>query len=186
MRTRFLICVTTILLAGTASAQDQVCNPVCATQPLECCNQPHGGDLLYECAKMPPAFVISDGAEDDLTSVKGVTASFSVAGLTVSNLKIGNATFAPFTIGDSNTNVRFTTSMGGQCVGVSNFKGFVKPGPFVVQGRALMLLMSNPFFCREPTRDIICFQVTGQVRAPFPPNLACTPDRVEYACGLVS
>ena len=69
---------------------------------------------------------------------------------------------------------------------MSNFKGFVKPGPFVVQGRALMLLMSNPFFCREPTRDIICFQVTGQVRAPFPPNLACTPDRVEYACGLVS
>jgi hypothetical protein len=53
MRTRCLICVTTILLAGTAWAQDQVCNPVCATQPLECCNQPLGGDLLYECAKMP-------------------------------------------------------------------------------------------------------------------------------------
>ena len=186
MRTRFLICVTTILLAGTASAQDQVCNPVCATQPLECCNQPHGGDLLYECAKMPPAFVISDGAEDDLTSVKGVTASFSVAGLTVNNLKIGNAVFAPFTIGVSHNNVRFTTSMGGQCVGVSNFKGFVNPGAFVVEGRALMLLKSNPFFCREPARDIICFQVTGQVRAPFPTNLACTPDRVEYACGLVS
>ena len=187
MGMRLLLCVTTILLAGTAWAQ-QMCNPVCATQPPECCNQPQGGDLLYECSVQtaPPDFVISDGVEDDLTSVKGVTASFSVAGLTVSNLKIGNATFAPFTIGDSNSNVRFTTSMGGQCVGVSNFKGFVKPGPFVVQGRALMLLMSNPFFCREPTRDIICFQVTGQVRAPFPPNLACTPDRVEYACGLVS
>jgi hypothetical protein len=118
--------------------------------------------------------------------VKGVPASFSVAGLTVSNLKIGNATFAPFTIGDSNTNARFTTSLGGQCVGVSNFKGFVNPGAFVVDGRALMLLKTNPFFCREPTRDIICFQVTGQVRAPFPTNLACTPDRVEYACGLVS
>ena len=189
MGMRLLVCVTTILLAGTAWAQ-QMCNPVCATQPPECCNQPQGGDLLYECSVQtaPPDFVISDGVnpEDDLTAVHGVTASFSVAGLTVSNLKIGNATFAPFTIGDSNSNVRFTTSMGGQCVGVSNFKGFVKPGPFVVQGRALMLLMSNPFFCREPTRDIICFQVTGQVRAPFPTNLACTPDRVEYACGLVS
>jgi hypothetical protein len=56
----------------------------------------------------------------------------------------------------------------------------------VVSGRALMLLRSNPFFCREPARDIICFQVTGQVRAPFPTNLACTPDRVEYACGTVT
>ena len=186
MGMRLLLCVTTILLAGTAWAQDQTCNPVCATQPVECCNQPGGGDLLYECSKAPPDFVISDGVEDDLTSVKGVTASFSVAGLTVSNLKIGNATFAPFTIGVSNTNVRFTTSLGGQCVGVSNFKGFVNPGAFVVDGRALMLLKTNPFFCREPTRDIICFQVTGQVRAPFPTNLACTPDRVEYACGLVS
>ena len=184
MRTRLLVCVTTILLAGTALAQ-QMCNPACATQPPDCCNL-GGGDLVFECANRPPDFVISDAAQDLLTAVKGVTASFSVAGLTVSNLKIGNATFAPFTIGVSNTNVRFTTSLGGQCVGVSNFKGFVNPGAFVVDGRALMLLKSNPFFCREPTRDIICFQVTGQVRAPFPTNLACTPDRVEYACGLVS
>ena len=184
MGMRLLVCVTTILLAGTAWAQDQTCNPMCADQPKECCGI-QGGDLLYECAKAPPNFVISDGVEDDLTSVKGVTASFSVAGLTVSNLKIGNVTFAPFTIGDSNTNVRFTTSLGGECVGVSNFKGFVNPGAIIVGNRALNLLKSNPFFCREPARDIICFQVTGQVRAPFPTNLACTPDRVEYACGTV-
>jgi hypothetical protein len=182
---RLLVCATTILLAGAAWAQ-QMCNPVCAEQPKECCGI-QGGDLLYECSVQtaPPAFVISDGAEDDLFSVKGLTASFSVAGLAVNNLTIGNVTFAPFTIGSSNTNVRFTTSLGGQCVGVSNFKGFVNPGAIVVQNRALHLLMSNPFFCREPARDIICFQVTGQVRGPFPTNLACTPDRVEYACGTV-
>ena len=184
MRMRLLVCVTTILLAGAAWAQDQVCNPVCATQPPECCNR-EGGDLLYECAKRPPDFVISDGVEDDLTSVKGVTASFSVAGLTVNNLTIGNATFAPFTIGDSNKAVRFTTSLGGECVGVSNFTGFVNPGPIVVGMRALTVLKSGTFFCREPARDIICFQVKGQVGPPFPTNLACPVDRVEYACGTV-
>ena len=188
MRMRLLVCVTTILLAGTAWAQ-QMCNPVCATQPPECCNQPQGGDLLYECSVQtaPPDFVISDGVnpEDDLTAVKGVTASFSVAGLTVSNLKIGNATFAPFTIGVSNSNVRFTTSMGGECVGVSNFIGLVITGPIVDSGRALNVLKNGTFFCREPARDLICFQVKGQVGAPFPMNLACTPDRVEYACGTV-
>jgi len=184
---RLLLSVTTILLAGAAWAQDQACNPVCANQPAECCNR-EGGDLVYECAKRPPDFVISDGAEDDLTSVKGVTASFSVAGPTVNSLTIGNATFAPFTIGDSNANARFTTSDGGQCVGVSNFSGLVLPNPIVVAGRALTLSKSNPFFCRSPgppVRDILCLQVKGQVGAPFP-ALACNPDRVEYACGIVN
>ena len=184
MTTRLLVCVTTILLAGTAWAQGQVCNPVCATQPPDCCNL-GGGDLVFECANRPPDFVISDAAQDLLTAVKGVTASFSVAGLAVNNLMIGNATFAPFTIGVSNSNVRFTTSMGGECVGVSNFIGLVITGPIVDSGRALNVLKNGTFFCREPARDLICFQVKGQVGAPFPMNLACTPDRVEYACGTV-
>jgi hypothetical protein len=141
----------------------------------------------------PPDFVISDkesggSIEVDLTAAKGVPANFSVAGLTVNNLKIGNVTLASFAIGNSNSSARFTTSDGGQCVGVSNFSGLVLPNPIVVAGRALTLSKSNPFFCRSPgppVRDILCFQVKGQVGAPFP-ALACSPDRVEYACGIVS
>ena len=102
----------------------------------------------------PPAFVLSDGTAIDLTAVKGVPASFSVAGLVVNNLLIGNGTFAPpsFTIGDSNKTVRFTTSLGGECVGVGNFKGLVVPSPITVNGRALTVSKSNTFFCREPRR----------------------------------
>jgi hypothetical protein len=140
----------------------------------------------------PPDFVISDkesggSIEVDLTGVKGVPANFSVAGLTVNSLTIGNATLAPppFTIGTSADSARFTTSDGGQCVGVGNFSGLVLPNPIVVGSRALTLSKSNPFFCRSPTRDLICFQVKGQVGPPFP-ALACTPDRVEYACGIPS
>jgi hypothetical protein len=141
-------------------------------------------DLLqYECSGGgQPHFVLGDGTL--LTEVSGVNASFSVAGLTV-NTTIGNATFAPFTIGTSENRVRYTTSNGGQCVQVKNLSGFVNPSPIVVSGRALTVLKTGAFFCREPGRDIICFPVKGQVGAPFP-ALPCTPDRVEAACGLVS
>jgi len=187
---RILVCVTAILLAGTAWAQQMCPDPnSCAGcgLPAECCAV-QGGLLVYECASKPPAFVISDkpgGAiEVQLFTAKGVPANFSVAGLTVNNLTIGNATFAPFTIGDSSNSARFTTSDGGQCVGVSGFSGLVIPNPIVVENRALTLSKSNPFFCRSPARDIICFQAKGQVGAPFP-DVACSPDRVEYACGIV-
>jgi hypothetical protein len=189
MRMRLLVCVTTILLAGTAWAQQACPVPnVCAGLPVQCCAQ-QGGLLVYECSQEPPDFVLSDkesgGAiEVELTGVKGVPANFSVAGLTVNNLTIGNVTLAPFTIGSSNNSARFTTSDGGQCVGVGNFSGLVLPNPIVVGTRALTLSKSNPFFCRSPARDVLCFQVKGQVGAPFP-ALACVPDRVEYACGIV-
>ena len=188
MRMRFLVCVTTILLAGAAWAQQMCPDPnTCGgcNLPKECCQG--GGDLVFECATAPPDFTIllDDGTQVDLTGVKGVPANFSVAGLTVNSLTIGNASFSPFTIGDSNANARFTTSDGGQCVGVSNFSGLVLPNPIVVAGRALTLSKSNPFFCRSPARDILCFQVKGQVGAPFPSLTNCTPDRVEYACGTV-
>jgi hypothetical protein len=187
---RLLVCITTILLAGTAWAQ-QMCpdRNSCAGcgLPAECCDQ-QGGLLVYECATRPPDFVVSDepagSIEVELTAAKGVPANFSVAGLTVNSVTIGNATFGPFTIGSSNNSARFTTSDGGQCVGVSNFSGLVLPNPIVVQTRALTMSKSNPFFCRSPARDIICFQVKGQVGPPFP-ALACNPDRVEYACGIV-
>src|SRR5262249_49776033 len=190
MRMRLLVCVTTILLAGAAWAQQMCPDPnSCAgcNLPKECCSGV-GGLLVYECATAtrPPDFVISDkespggSLEVDLTAAKGVPANFSVAGNTVSNLVIGNATFAPFKIGSSASSARFTTSDGGQCVAVSNLTGFVIPGPIVVANRALTLSKSNPFYCRSPApaRDIICFQVKGQVGPPFP-TLACTPDRVE-------
>jgi hypothetical protein len=199
MRMRILVCVTTILLAGTAWAQQMCPDPnTCGGcgLPAVCC-QAEGGQLLYECSTptRPPDFIINDGTEDDLTAVTGLTASFSVAGLVVNNLKIGNGTFAPppFTIGSSNKSVRFTTSFGGECVGVGNFQGLVVPSPITVNGRALTVGKTNPFFCHEPTaptppgpRDVLCFQVKGQVGPPFPTNLACTPDRVEYACGVVN
>jgi len=197
MRMRLLVCITTILLAGTALAQQMCPDPnSCAgcNLPKECCQSNQGGLLVYECATAtrPPDFVISDketggSIEIDLTAAKGVPASFSVAGLIVTNLIIGNATVAPppFTIGSSANSARFTTSDGGQCVGVSNFSGLVLPNPIVVAGRALTLSKSNPFFCRSPARDILCFQVKGQVGAPFPSLTNCTPDRVEYACGTV-
>jgi hypothetical protein len=190
MRMSLLAYVTTILLAGAAWAGAQQMCPdpnTCAgcNLPIECC-QGDGGLLVYECATKPPNFVLAgEGIEIELTGVKGVLATFSVAGLTVNSLTIGNATFGPFTIGDSNKNARFTTSDGGQCVGVSGFTGLVLPNPIVVAGRALTTSKSNPFFCRSPAGDILCFQVKGQVGAPFP-DLACVPDRVEYACGIVS
>jgi hypothetical protein len=186
MRMRLLVGVTTILLAGTAWAQQMCPNPnVCAGLPAQCCQQ-GGGDLVYECSqKAEPPFALADGAQINLTTPGG-PASFSVAGKTVNNLVIGNATFPPFTIGSSANNARFATSDGGQCVAVGNFSGFVNPGPIVVEGRALTLSKSNPFYCRTPTRgDVICFQVKGQVGPPFPALTNCTPDRVEYACGTV-
>jgi hypothetical protein len=190
MRMRILACVTTILLAGTAWAQQMCPDPNSCNGcglPQECCELA-GGDLVYECASKPPDFVLADGAAIDLTDANKVPASFSVAGLVVNNLVIGNGTFAPppFTIGSSNKTARFTTSDGGQCVGVSNFQGLVVPSPIIVAGRALTVSKSNPFFCRTPTRgDVLCFQVKGQVGPPFP-ALSCMPDRVEYACGTVS
>jgi len=180
MKLRLLACVTTILLTGTAWAQ--VCPPPGCTLV---CQQ--GGLLGYECGGSgQPHFVISDGVQiDQLTEVSGVNASFSVAGLTV-HTTIGNTTFAPFTIGTSETRVRFTTSLGGECVQIKNLSGFVNPSPIIVDMRALDVLRTGAFFCREPARDLVCFPVKGQVGPPFPTNLGCTPDRVEFACGRVS
>ena len=188
MRMRILVCVTTILLAGTAWAQTCPDPNTCAGcgLPQECCET--GGQLVYECAQKPPNFVIANGTEVELTSVSGVPAGFSLVGFVVNNLVIGNGTFAPppFKIGSSATNARFSTSLGGKCEAVGSFQGLVVPSPITVAGRALTVSKSNPFFCRDPDRDTLCFQVKGQVGAPFPNLAACTPDRAEYACGKVN
>ena len=192
MRMKLLVCATTILLAGTAWAQQMCPDPnTCAgcNLPIECC-QPVGGQLVYECANKPPNFVLvrENGTEVSLTAVSGVAGFSLPTPFLVNNLVIGNGTFAPppFTIGDSATNARFVTSLGGKCEAVGSFKGLVVPSPITVNGRALTVSKSNPFFCRDPDRDTLCFQVKGQVGAPFPNLAACTPDRVEYACGKVN
>ena len=184
MKIRSLVCAATILLAGTAWAQ--VCNPVCANQPPQCCNK-QGGLLVLECGGGgEPHFAIDDLQMTTLTEVSGVSAGFSVAGLLV-NVTLGNTALAPFTIGTSENRVRFTTSNGGQCVQVKNFSGYQNPGPIVVETRALTV-SRTAFFCREPARDLICFQVKGQVgEPPAFPAVACPaghdPDRIEYTCG---
>lgn len=190
MRMRLLVCVTTILLAGTAWAQDGFNCSQCSVCPVTACQPPPRDLLVYQCeGGGQPHFVIDDGTIGDgtlLTEVKGMTATFSVAGLLVQTT-IGNTVFDPFTIGTSEKRVRFTTSNGGECVEVKGLSGFNNPSPIVVSGRALSIL-KKAFFCREPGRDFICFSVKGQVTGspvPFPP-LACTPDRVEAACGLVN
>ncbi len=188
MRIRFLAYVTTILLAGTAWAGAPVCPAECEPNgcPPECCVPQQGGLLVYECAASgQPHFVINDGQTTiTLTEVSNVNASFSVAGVTV-HTTIGNTTFDPFTIGSSESRVRFITSNGGQCVQVKNLSGFHNPSPIVVQNRALTV-QSKAFYCQDPGGDIICFSVKGQVGAPFPDLGTCNPDRVEYACGIVS
>jgi hypothetical protein len=190
MRMRLLVCVTTMLLAGTAWAQGFDCGQ-CAVCPPQFCSPPAPNLLVYECeGGAEPHFVLGDGTL--LITSSGVNASFSVAGLTV-HTTIGNKTFDPFTIGSSANRIRFTTSNGGECVAVKNFSGYNDPSPIVVTEagtgtmRALDVLQKGTFYCREPGRDFICFQVKGDVKGPFPP-LACTgdADRIEYACGLVS
>lgn len=183
MRMRRLVGVITVLLAGTARAGGFDCSQ-CSVCPPEACSPAPGDLLIYECrGDTQPHFTVGDGTL--LSEVKGAKASFSIANLTVQTT-IGSVTLDPFTIGSSEDRVRYTTSNGGQCVEVKGISGFNNPSPIVVSGRAVNLL-KKVVFCREPGRDLVCFQVKGQVTGdpvPFPP-LFCDPDRVENACGVV-
>lgn len=89
-----------------------------------------------------------------------------------------------FVVSTQNT-VKFITSNGGQCVGIAGTKGFQDPkNNILVDGRSLDV--NKPaFFCREPGRDLLCFQVKGQARPPFPP-LPIDVVRVEDLCGLAT
>jgi hypothetical protein len=173
---RSWLTIITLCLLGAGLANAQTCPPgcVCAcTTDL----------LLYECANGDGDFVLGD--DNLFTAVSGVTASFTVSGL-AGQTTIGSATI-PFVIGSSESRVRFTYPNSGECVGTSGVgypDGF--PAMLAVQGRALQMSKRNPLYCRDATRDLICFQVKGQVGPPFPKDLTCTPDRVEYACGVVS
>jgi hypothetical protein len=163
--------IVLLLTALTLPAYSQVCPP---------CEQ----DLLgYECSGGgQPHMVLGDN--DGLTEARHA-ATFSVAG-TSGSTTIGNVTIS-FVIGSSNTTTKFVTDGGGECVGTS---GVQYPGGFppiaAVAGRALTLSGRNPLYCHEPTRDLICFSVKGQVGPPFPLTLQCAPDRIELACGVVS
>ena len=170
---RVLGIILSLFVASLAFAQ--ACPPGCTCT----CEQ----DLLgYECAGGgQPHMVLGDN--DGLTE-QHQPASFSVSGASGSTV-IGGTTIA-FQIGTSNSATKFVTDAGGECVGTSGVKypgGF--PALLVVSGRALQVSGRNPLYCHEPTRDLICFSVKGQVGPPFPTTLQCTPDRVELACGTV-
>lgn len=176
-----------LLVAQVASAQ--ICNPVCASQPAQCCGIQADTFLAEECTGVTSAvvhFVVTDGtAWLDLR----LPATFDVSGLSGS-IQLGNSGVFGFTIGTSFASARFqivdsTLTVVGQCVGTSGntYSGFQKM--VVADNRALSVSGRNPLFCREPTRDLLCFQVKGQVGPPFQAHELCDPDRVEYACGVV-
>lgn len=166
-----------LLLAGLANAQD--CPPGCT---CVC-----GSDLLgYECsggANANPALVLSDGFVIQLTGTSQ-PANFDVDG-DAFILTIGGTTLSGV-IKDGANSARFITNTGGQCIGLNTVKWATFPGGFTVNGRGLSTSKSNPFLCQDQngTRNILCIQVKGQVGAPFPNLPNCTPDRVEYACGV--
>ena len=99
-----------------------------------------------------------------------------------------------FTIGTSTSSARFqiidsTLAVIGQCVGTAG-DSYTIGFPLLVsdQGRALQASGRNPLYCREGgslNRDLLCFQVKGQVGPPFQAQQLCDPDRVEYICGVV-
>jgi len=147
------------------------------------CPCPPDDLLAYECTnKVPVHDVLSDGTK--LTSSQHAAGFSAMSGSTT----IGTSTFS-LVVSSSNTNTRFDTSDGGACIGFSaSYVGF--PTLVTVMdstgSRALQLTKSNPLYCHTPTRDFVCFLVKGQAGQPFPTTLGCVPDRVSYACGLVS
>jgi hypothetical protein len=78
--------------------------------------------------------------------------------------------------------------MGGECVGIAGTKGFQDPKNNILVEERSLDVNKPAFFCREPGRDLICFQVKGDVTGdpiPFPPQLPPV-DRVEDICGVAT
>ena len=184
-----------LLLALASPALAQVCNPVCASQPTQCCGIQSDTFLAEECTGATSDlvhFVITDGTG---WVDQRLPATFDVSGLS-GTTTLGDmmpVTFS-FTIGTSSKSARFqvidsTLTVIGQCVGVSGVTYTGLPVLISQQGRALQVLKQNPLYCREGdalNRDILCLEVRGQVGPPFQAAQLCSPDRVEYACGVVS
>ena len=195
---------------GASSSLAQVCNPVCAGQPPQCCAPvaPPPPILAEECTGSTSDtvhFILPDAPGGpigwiDLRS----PATFDVSGTS------GTLTFTIGTppmlfnvgvaIGSSDASARFqvleasTLTQVGQCVGLSGvvYNGLptmvtVNDG---VQTRMLLIRKAGPLYCRyTPTggaqTDILCLQVKGDVGAPFESGQICQADRVEYFCGVV-
>jgi hypothetical protein len=189
MRTLYVLAA--LALALPAYAED-VCNPVCADQPPQCCNVQADTFLAEQCTGITSDLVhfrVTDGTAwiDQRTP-----ATFTVSGLSGST-QLGNSGVFQFTIGTSTASARFQivdsvtpVHVIGQCVTVvGNTYTPGLPSLVVVAGRALQVL-NKTLFCREEgVRDLLCFQVKGQVKGPFEAGGFCDPDRVEYACGVV-
>jgi hypothetical protein len=183
-----------LLLVSAAAARAQ-CNPVCASQPAQCCGIQSDTFLAEECTGVTSDlvhFVVTDGTG---WIDQRLPATFDVSGLsgTATLGDVMPTTFS-FTIGISSKSARFqvidsTLTVIGQCVGVSGNTYAGLPTLISEQGRALQVIKQNPLYCREGgalTRDILCLEVRGQVGPPFQAQQLCNPDRVEFACGVVS
>jgi hypothetical protein len=186
--------ILVLLLLFRAAAFAQVCNPVCASQPPQCCGIQSDTFLAEECTGVTSDlvhFVVTDGTGwIDLRA----PATFDVSG-TSGTTTLGDVmpiTFG-FTIGKSTMSARFqivdaSLTPIGQCVGTAGDTYTGLPQLISEQGRALQVSGRNPLYCREGgalNRDLLCFQVKGEVGPPFQAQQLCSPDRVEYACGVV-
>jgi len=195
-----IIGLLAFLVCEIGLARAQTCNPVCSSQPPQCCGlAPPPPFLAEECTTDTSVHFVLPGSGTGWQIVKNTPAGFDVSGQTFTTTigsPIGH-TFT-FTIGDSNAFARFnvieasTLSAIGKCVGTSGVDYSIKfPLLLSQQGRALQASGRNPLFCRyTPTggvqTQIICFQVKGDVGGPFEADQLCAADRVEYACGIVS
>ena len=194
-----------LILLGTGIARAQVCNPVCATQPHQCC-APVSADtfLAEECtgATSETVHFVLPGTGTGWVDQRA-PATFTVDGLS-GTVTLGTPPIQAmfqFTIGTSDASARFqvleaaTLSIIGQCVGTTGttYVGlpkvvdFESPPGFI---RTLVVSGRNPLFCRyTPTggvqTDLLCLSVKGDVGAPFVAQALCDPDRVEFVCGVV-
>lgn len=189
-----------VSLAGMGRAQ--VCLPECASQPSKCCAQPEADTFLMEectsasskATELHFVLVNETGAIQFGLVEESGPATFSVSGETHTTT-LGNSGPFTFTVGTSLGTARFQVvdaihplHVVGQCVGTrGNAYSIPFPAFLVVQGRALLVSGRNPFYCKTGVGpDLLCLQVKGQVSGPFQAGELCDPDRVEYACGLVS
>lgn len=168
-----------VLLSVAQLVAAQPCPPGCTCAPPVCAPPP----LLFECeGGTQPHFLLA--LTDGLTESQH-PASFNVNGL-AGTTSFGNSGVFSFFIGTSKASTKYDTAAGGECVGTSGVSYVGFPTFVVVDGRALQVSGRNPLYCREPTRDLICFTVKGQVGPPFPAGLSCAPTHAVAVCGVVS
>jgi hypothetical protein len=194
---RLWVLLGVLVVAGRVWGQ--TCNPVCATQPAPCCQQPVADTFLAEeCTGVTSDLVhfVVPGTGTGWVDLR-LPATFDVSGLT-GTVTLGDVMphTVTFQIGKSFASARFqvidtTLAVVGQCVGTAGNTYTGLPSLISQEGRALSVSGRNPLFCRfTPTggvqTDLLCFSVKGDVSGPFQSGQLCEADRVEYACGVVA